>query len=156
MSIRHTNITTSPSVCTSNQSSDRHTTSMTSTSVCLSKQSSDHHTTNTSSPSVCQSYIPSVSHTVILTSPSVCQLQDSSVSQPTVWLTVCSLSIMSVLPSANPTVKIPTSNPVRNFPYEQNPGKLPFIRTSMESSVHHSDSPSINSSPSALMGRMLW
>ena len=56
------------------------------------------------------------------------------------------VSVMSVLPSANPMVKMPTSIPVQNFPHEQNPGKLPFVHTSMESSLHHSDSLSVNSS----------
>ena len=148
---RHTMSMTSPSVCPSKHSSDRHTTSMTSPSVCPSKQPSDRHTTSNASPSVCQSYIPSVSHTIMSTtgSPSVSPLHDSSVSQPPVWLTVCSSSVTSVLPSANHTVKIPTSIPVRNFPHEQNPGILPFVRTSTESSVHHPDSPSVNSSPFA-------
>ena len=140
---------TSPSVCQSKQSSDRHTMSMTSQSVCPSKQLSDRHTMSKASPSVCQSYISSVSHTVMLNSPSVCHLHASSVSQPPVWLTVCSSSVTSVLPSANPTVKIPTSIPVRNLTHEQIPGKLPFVCRSTESSVHHPDSPSINSSPSA-------
>ena len=56
---------------------------------------------------------------------------------------------MSVLPSANPKVKMPTSIPVQNYPHDQNLGKLPFVHTSTDSSVHHSDSLSINSSPSA-------
>ena len=97
----------------------------------------------------------SVCHNVIPTSPSVCQLQDSSVCKPTpdpinptVWPTVCS-SVMSVLPSANPTVKMPMSIPAQNFPHDQNPGKIPFIHTSTESSDHDSDSPSVNSSLSA-------
>ena len=148
-SVRHTTSMTSPSVCPSNQSSDRHTTSMTSPSVCPSKQSSDRHTTSNASPSVCQSFIPSVNHTVMSTSPSVCQLHDLSVIIPPVCRTVCPSSVTSVLPSANPTVKLPTSIPVQNFLHEQNPGKLPFIHTSTESSVHHPDSPSINSSLSA-------
>ena len=47
-------------------------------------------------------------------------------------------------------IKIPTSIPVRNpFPYYHVPGKIPFIYTSTESSVHHSDSPYVNSSPFA-------
>ena len=107
-------------------------------------------------PSLCQSPILSVCHNVILTSPSICQLQDSSVCNPTrdviiptVWQTVCSSSVTSILLSANPTVKMPTSIPVRNFPHEQNSGKVPFFHTSTESSVHHQDSPSVNSSPFA-------
>ena len=61
------------------------------------------------------SHISHVCHNVKLTSPSVCQLQDSSVCQPfcevtrtTVLLTVCSLSVTSVLPSANFMVKMLT------------------------------------------------
>ena len=138
--------------------------------VCQSNQLSDHHTTTKTSLSLCQSCIPSICHNIILTSLSICQ-QDSSVCQPTcdaiispVCLTVCSLSVMSVLPSANPKVKMPTSIPVQNYPHDQNLGKLPFVHTSTDSSVHHSDSLSINSSPSAanpsksavIMGRKLW
>ena len=104
------------------------------------------------SPSLCQSRIPSVCHNVITSSPSVCQLYDSSVCYPThdTRHAVCSSSVTSVLPSANPTVKIPTSIPVRNpFPYYHVPGKLILACTSTESSVHRPDSPSVNSSPFA-------
>ena len=41
------------------------------------------------------------------------------------------------------------STPKRNFLHKQNPEKLPFGCTSTESSVHHPDSPSVNSSPFA-------
>ena len=68
---------------------------------------------------------------------------------PIIWPTVCSSSVMSILPSANPMVKMPMSTPVRNFPHDQNPGKLHFVCTSMDSPVHHKDSLSVNSSPSA-------
>ena len=95
---------------------------------------------------ICLSYW----HTVILTSPSECQLQDLSVCHPThdvtkltVCPTVCSSSVMSVLPSANSMVKIPMSIPVQKFPYAINPGKLPSACTSTESSVYHHDSPVI-------------
>ena len=175
ISICHTINTTSPSVCQTDDTSVchamktnslyicqphdtsiHHTNIMISPSICPSDQLSDHHTTTKTSLSLCQSHIPSVCHNVIPTSPSVCPLQDSSVCYltcdiiiPPVWLTVCSSSVTSVLPSANPMVKMPTSTPVRNFPHDQNPGKFPFICTSMDSSVHHTDSPSINSSLSA-------
>ena len=155
-SIHHTNIMTSPSVCPSYQSSDHHTVTMACLSICQSNYSSVCHTTTPTSPSLCQSHIKSVCHTNIPTSPSVHQLQDLSVCQPTcdvtrttVWLTVCLLSVMSVLPSANSTVKMPTSIPVQKFLHALNLGKLPSVCTTMDSSVHHSDSPSINSSPSA-------
>ena len=42
------------------------------------------------------------------------------------------------------------SIPRRNFLHEQNPGKIPFAHTSTDLSVHHTDSPSVNSSPSAV------
>ena len=125
-------------------------------SICQSNQSSDHHTTTKTNPSLCQSCIPSVCHNVIPTSLCICKLQDLSVCQPTcdvtklpVWLTVGSLSVTSILPSANPTVKIPMSIPVQKFLHALNPGKIHFVCTSMDSSVHHSDSLSVNSSPSA-------
>ena len=145
----HTDVTTSPSVCQSHDTSVRHAMITTSLSVCPSKQSSDRHTTSKTSPSLCQSRTPSVCHNIIPTSPPICQLQDSSVCYPTrdTRHAVCSSSVTSVLPSANPTVKIPAYwNP---FPYNDVPGKFPFVRTSTESSVHHSDSPSVNSSPFA-------
>ena len=142
-------------ICQPHDMSIHHTNIMTSPSVCPSIHSSDHHTTTKTSPSLCQSCTPSVCHNIILASPSLCQLQDSSVCDPTrdvinpnIWLTVCSSSVTSILPSANPTVKMPTSIPVQNFPHEQNPGKIPFVHTSMDLSVYHTDSPSINSSPS--------
>ena len=125
--------TNSPSVSQPHDTSVRHTNITRSPSVCPSKQSSDRHTTSK-------------------TSPSPCQLQDSSVCYPTrdTRHAVCSSSVTSVLPSANPTVKIPTRIPYSNpFPYYYDPGKFPFVHTSTESSVHHSDSPSVNSSPSA-------
>ena len=56
---------------------------------------------------------------------------------------------MFILPSANPMVKMPMSTHVQIFLHDQNPGKFPFVCTSMDSSVHHTDCPSINSSPSA-------
>ena len=125
MSVHHTNIKSSPSVCPSYQLSDHHTTTMECPSICQSNHSSDHH--------ICQSRIPSVCHNIILTSPSVCQLQDSSVSYPTrdvirttVWPTVCWSSVTSVLPSANPIVKLPMSIPVQKFPTYTKPGKNPF------------------------------
>ena len=156
MSVHHTMKTNSPSICQPHDTSVRHTNITTSLSVCPSKQSSDCHTTSRTSPSLCQSCIPSVCHNVIQTSPSICQSRDPSVCCPTceviiptIWQTVCSSSVTSVLPSANPMVKMPMSIPVQNFPHEQNPGKIPFVHTSMESSVHHSDSLSVNSSPSA-------
>ena len=145
----HTDLTTSPSVCQSHDTSVRHAMIMTSPSVCPSAESSDRHTTSKTSPSLCQSRTPSVCHNVIPTSSSVCQSRDSSVCYPTrdARHAVCSSSVTSVLPSASPTVKIPTSIPVRNpFPYNHFPGKFPFARTS---SVHHSGSPSVNSSPFA-------
>ena len=46
-------------------------------------------------------------------------------------------------------VKMPTSICLQNFPHEQNLGNIPFVHTSMDLSVHHSDSPSVNSSLSA-------
>ena len=47
-------------------------------------------------------------------------------------------------------MKIPTRIPYRNpFPYYHGTGKFPFVCTLTESSVHHSDSPSVNSSPFA-------
>ena len=148
--------TNSPSVCWPHDMSVCHTNIMTSQLVCLSKQSPDRHTMSRTSLSLCQSRILSVCHSIIPTSPSICQLQDSSVCyparhiiNPAIWQTVCLSSVMSVLPSANPTVKITMSIPVRNFLHDQNPGKIPFVCTSSESSVHHSDSPSINLSPSA-------
>ena len=130
-SVHHAMKMNSPSVCQPNDTSIRHTNIMTSPSVCPSDQLSDCHTTIKTSLSLCQSRIPSVCHNVIPTSPSVCQLQELSVCHPTrdviippVWLTVCSSSDMSVLPSANPIVNMPTSIPVQNFPHEQNPGKI--------------------------------
>ena len=156
MSVHHAMKMNSPYVCQPHDTSIHHTNIMISLSICPSDQSSDCHTITKTSPSLCQSCIPSVCHNVIPTSPSVCQLQDSSVCKPThdviippVWLTVCSSSVMSVQPSANPMVKMPMSIPVRNFPHDQNPGKIPFICTSTDSSVHHTYSLSINSSPSA-------
>ena len=133
MSVHHAMKTNSPSMCQPHHKSICHTNIMTSPSVCPSKQSSDSHTTSKTSPSVCQSCDSSVcnpSHDEIL---------------PTIWQTVCLSSVTSVLPSANPMVKIPTSVPVRNFLHYQIPGKIPFVRTSTESSVNHPDSPSINS-----------
>ena len=126
-------------------------------SVCMSVKSficlSYNHLT---SLSLCESHIPSVCHTIIPTSPSVCQLQNSSVCQPTrdvtrttIWPTVCPLSVTSILPSANSTVKMPMSIPVQNFLHALNLGKLPSSCTSMDSSVHHTGSPSISSSPPA-------
>ena len=166
MSVHHTNIMTSLSVCLSYQSSNHHTITMAYLSVCQSNHSSVCHTTTLTSPSLCQSHIPSVCHTAIPTSLSVCQLQDSSVCQPThdvtrttVWLTVCSSSVTSVLPSANFMVKMPMSIPVQKFLLALHLGKLPSIRTSTDLSVHHTGSPSINSSPSAAtrcMGRKTW
>ena len=150
-SVHHAVDTNSPSMCQPHDTSVRHTNITRSLSVCPSKQSSDRHTTSKTTPSVCQARTPSVCHNVIPTSPSVCQLQDSSVCYPTrdARHAACSSSVMSVLPSANPMVKIPASTPERNFPYEQNPGKFRFVHTSMESSVHHQDSLSVNSSPFA-------
>ena len=145
----HTDLTTSPSVCQSHDTSVHHAMITTSPSVCPSAESSDRHTTSKTSPSLCQSRTLSVCHNVIPTSSSVCQSRDSSVCYPTrdARHAVCSSSVMSVLPSANPTVKIPAyRNP---FPYYHGTGKVPFVRTSTESSVHHSDSPSVNSSPFA-------
>ena len=133
-----------------------HTNIMTSPSVCLSIHSSDHHTTIKTSPSLCQSLILSVCHNVIPTSLSVYQFQDSSVWKPTcdvinptVWPTVCMSSVTSILPSANPMVKMPMSIPVQNFLHDQNQGKNPFVCTSTDLSVHHTDSSSINLSLSA-------
>ena len=155
-SIHHAMKTNSLYVCQPHDTSICHTNIMTSPSVCPSIHSSDCHTTIKTSPSLCQSCIPYVCHSVIPTSPSICQLQDSSVCKPThdvinptVWPTVCSSSVMSILSSANPTVKMPTSIPVQNFLHDQNLGKIPFVHTSMDLSVHHTDSPSINSSLSA-------
>ena len=156
MSICHTINMSSLSICQTHDMSVCHTNIMTSPSVCPSCQSSDCHTTTKTSPSICQSRIPSVYHTVILTSPSICQLQDSSVckrihdvTKSTICPTVCSSPVMSILPSANSTVKIPTSIPVHKFLHALNPGKFPSTHTSMDLSVHHSDSPSVNLSPSA-------
>ena len=151
-SVRHAMNTNSPSVCQPHDTSVRHTNITRSPSVCPSKQSSDRHTTSKTSPSLCQSRTPSVCHNVIPTSPSICQLQDSSVCNPTrdARHAVCSSSVTSVLPSANPTVKIPTGIPYRNpFPYYHGAGNFPFAHTSTESSVHHPDSPFVNSSPFA-------
>ena len=152
-SVHHTNIMSSMSVCLSYQSSDCHTTTMACPSICQLNQLSDHHTTTRTSLSLCQSCIPSVCHNIIPTSPSICQLQDSSVCQPfcdvtrtTIWPTVCLSSVMSVLPSAHPTVKMPTSIPVQNFPHDQNLGKslssihqwirLSIIQTVLLSTCH--------------------
>ena len=156
MSVCHAMKMNRPSVCQPHDTSIHHTNIMTSPSVCLSTHSSDHHTTIKTGLSLCQSHIPSVCHNILPTSPSICQLQDSYVCKPTcdvinptVWQTVCLFSATSVLPSANPTVKMPMSIPVQNFPHDQVPGKFPFGHTSTDLSVHHSDSPSINSSLSA-------
>ena len=46
-------------------------------------------------------------------------------------------------------VKMPMSIPVQNFPHDQNPGKMTVVHASTDSSVHHTDSPSVNLSPSA-------
>ena len=155
-SVCHAMKTNSPSICQPHDTSIRHTNIMTSPSVCPSKQFSDCHTMSKTSLSLCQSRILSVCHNVIPTSLSICQSCDLSVCYPTrdviiptVWLTVCSSSVTSVLPSANPMVKIPMSIPVRNFLHDQILGKFPFVHTSTDSSVHHSDSPSVNSSSSA-------
>ena len=154
MSIRHAMKMNSPSICQPHDTSVHHTNIMTSPSVCPSIHSSDCHTTIKTSPSLCQSHIPSVCHNVMLTSLSVCQFQDLSDSQPThdvinptIWPTVCSLSVMSVLPSANPTVKMPMSIPVQNFLHDQNPGKslssihqwirLSIMQTVCPSTHHH-------------------
>ena len=154
--VHHAMKTNSPYICQPHDTSVCQINIMTSPSVCPSIHSSDRHTTIKTSLSLCQSRIPSVCHNVIPTSPSVCQFQDSSVCtptcdviNPTVWPTVCSSSVTSILPSTNPTVKMPTSIPIQNFPHDQNPGKFPFIHTSSDSSVHHTDSQSINLSPSA-------
>ena len=151
-SVRHAMDTHSPSVCQPHDTSVRHTNITRSPSVCPSKQSSDRHTTSKTSPSLCQSRTPSVCHNIIPTSSSVCPSQDSSVCYPArdTRHAVCSSSVTSVLPSANPTVKINTGIPYRNpFPYNHFPGKFPFACTLTESSVHHSDSPSVNLSPFA-------
>ena len=152
----HTINTSSPSICQSYLLSDHHTNLMVSPSICQSNHSSVCHTATPTSPSVCQSCIPSVCHTIIPTSLSVCQLHDLSVCHPThdvtrktIWLTVCLSSVMSVLPSANSTGKMPTSIPVQKFSDRQYPGEFPSIHTSTDSSVLHSGSPSVNSSPSA-------
>ena len=83
-------------------------------------------------------------------------MKDSHVCQPThdvtrttIWPTECMSSVMSVLPSANITVKKAMSIPVWKFPHELNPGNLPSICTSIDSSARHSGSPSTNLSPSA-------
>ena len=160
-----------PSMCQPHDMSICHTNIMTSLSVCPSIHSSDRHTTNKTSPSLCQSCMLSVCHNVTPTSPSLCQLQDSSVCNPTcdvinptIWLTVCSSSVTSILPSANPMVKMPTSIPVRNFPHDQNLGKsllsihqwnrLSIIQTVHPSTCHcllqtHQKSP-------VIMGRNPW
>ena len=156
MFVCHTINTTSPSICQPHNMSVHHTNITTSLSVCPSNQLSDCHTTTKTSPSLCQSHIPSVCQNVIPTSLSICQFRDSSVCQPTrdvinstVWLTVCLSSVTSILPSANPMVKMHMSIPVQNFPHDQNMGKIAFVRTSTDSSVYHTDSPSVNSSLSA-------
>ena len=148
-SVRHAMDSISPSVCQPHDTSVRHTNITRSPSVCPSKKSSDRHTTSKTSPSICQSRIPSVCHNVIPTSSSVCQSRDSSVCYPPrdTRHAVCSSSVTSVLPSANPTVKIPAyRNP---FPYNHEAGNFPFVRTSTESSVHHSGCPSVKPSPFA-------
>ena len=95
--------------------------------------------------------MPSVCHNVILASLSICQFQDSSVCKPThdvinptIGLTVCSSSVTSILQSANPKLKMPTSIPVHNFLHEQNLGKFLL---SVHQWIHLSitDSLSINS-----------
>ena len=129
-----------------------HTPLVTCPYVCQSRKPSVHCTVHSIGPSVCQAYTTPVRHTVMTTSQSVCQSRDPSVCYPTrdARHALCSSSVTSVLPSAITTVKIPTSIPVRNpFPYYHVPGKIPFVRTSTELSVHHPDSLSINSSPSA-------
>ena len=147
----HTVDTKGPSICQPHESPVRHTTMTTCPSICQPYTASDHHTNFTTSPSVCQSQQSSARCTIEQTSPSVCQSRDSSVCYPTrdVRHAVCLSSVTSVLPSANTMVNIPMSIPVRNFPYYHDPGKFPFVRTSMESSVHHQDSLSVNSSPFA-------
>ena len=152
LSVRRTVEPTSPSVCQPHHTSVCHAMDMTSPSVCQPHDTSVRHTNITRSPSVCPSKQLSDRHTTSNTSPSLCQSRDSSVCYPTrdTMHAVCSSSVTSVLPSANPKVKIPTSIPVQNpFPYYHVPGKFPFVRTSTESSVHRSDSPPVNSSPFA-------
>ena len=119
-SVHHAMKMNSLSICQPHDMSVRHTDIMTSPSVCPSKQLSDRHTKSKTSQSLCQSCIPSVCHNVIQTSPSVCQSRDSSVCYPThdIRHTVCSSSVMSVLPSANPMVKMPMSIPIQNLPHE--------------------------------------
>ena len=124
----------SPSICQPHDTSICHTNIMTSPSVCPSKHLSDHHTTSKTSPSICQSRDSSACHPT------------HDVIIPTVWQTVCSLSVTFVLPSANPMVKMPTSIPVQNFLHEQNREKslssvhqqnrLPIIQTVHPSTCH--------------------
>ena len=136
-SVWHAMKMNSPYLCQQHDTSVHHTNITTSPSVCPSIHLSDCQTNNKTSLSQCQPRMPSVCHNIILTSPSVCQLQDSSVCKPTcdviiptIWQTVCSLSVMSILPSANTTVKMPMSIPEQKFPHDQIPGKIPFVRFS--------------------------
>ena len=142
------NLQTCLSVC--------HTIIMTSPSICQSHDSSVCHTIIMTSPSICQSHNLSVCHTINMTSPSICQSYDLSVCQPnhdstwnSICLSVCLSSVLSIHPSGKFMVKIPMSIPVQNFPKHENQGKLLSICTSTDSSVNPSGSPSITSSPSA-------
>ena len=126
MSVCHTINMTSLSICQTHDTSVHHAMKTNSLSICQPHDTSIRHTNITTSPSVCLSRQSSDHHTTSRTSPSVCQSRDSSVCYPTrdviictVWLTVCSSSVTSILPSANPTVKMPMSIPVRNFPHDQ-------------------------------------
>ena len=94
-------------------------------------------------------YVSHVSCLSVITSYKQVCLYVSPVTRLSAIPLVCLSSVTSVLPSANPTVKMPTSIPVRNFPYYHFLGKIPFVHTSTELSVHHQDSPSVNSSPFA-------
>ena len=92
----------------------------------------------------------SICHTVSsMNSPSACQSHDSSVSQPScdsIWKSVhpsvCLSSIPSIRPSAKFTVKIPRSIAQLNFLNVQILGKFSSVRTSLNSSVDPSGSPS--------------
>ena len=134
-------------LCNSGESLDLsvcHTINMTSLSICQSTELSVCHMINMTSLSICQSPESLVCHTIITTSPYICQLHDSSVCQPkhdSTWnstcLSVCSLSVPSIQPSANFTVKIPMSIPVQNFLNHENLGKLLSICTLLDLSVNH-------------------
>ena len=138
-----------------------HTIYMTNPLICQSHDSCVCHTIIMTSLSICQSHDSYVCHTIIMTSLSICLLHDLSVCQPkhdsawnSVCLSVCLLSVPSVLPSARFMVKMPMSIPVRSFPKHKNLGKLLSICTSMDLSVKPSGSLSVTLLPSCIINQV--